>query len=63
MDYCCIPWSGTSETCAPDPGFPCDGYAYQCTPGSFPPSINGNLTCGDNFPNANGNNDFCCVLH
>ncbi|HEY6460071.1 MAG TPA: hypothetical protein VIY73_07965, partial [Polyangiaceae bacterium] len=63
VDYCCFPWAGTGGPCAPYPDFPCGGssYAYQCVPGTTPPSVEPKLSCGTNFPDSNGNNDFCCT--
>jgi hypothetical protein len=61
-DYCCFPWPAGSA-CAPYPDFPCDAYSfgYQCSPGTFPPSVESKLSCGDAFPDSNGDNDFCCT--
>lgn len=63
IDYCCFPWPGAGGPCAPFPGFPCDGnsYAYQCVPGTTPPAVDPKLSCGTNFVDSNGNNDFCCT--
>jgi hypothetical protein len=61
--FCCIPWSDPSGACAPLSEFPCDGYAFQCSPGSSPPSVDAMLTCGPSFPDNNGNNDYCCTHH
>lgn len=63
VDYCCFPWPGAGGPCAPFPGFPCDdnSYAYQCVPGTLPSSVDTKLSCGTNFPDSNGNDDYCCT--
>jgi hypothetical protein len=63
VDYCCFPWPGDGGACTPYAGFPCDSnsYAYQCTPGTTPPAIDPKLSCGTNFVDSNGDNDFCCT--
>jgi hypothetical protein len=63
IDYCCFPWLGTGGPCEPYPGFPCsnNSYAYQCKPGTLPSSVDARLSCGTNFPDSNGKNDFCCT--
>jgi hypothetical protein len=63
-DYCCFPWPAGSK-CTTYPGFPCDGnsFGYQCSPGTSPSQVVSQLSCGESFPDSNGQNDFCCVYH
>jgi hypothetical protein len=62
VDFCCISWT-SNVPCMPLKDFPCDGYAFQCTAGSDPPTIDPTLTCGSSASDTNGNNDFCCTRH
>jgi hypothetical protein len=62
VDYCCFPWTAGTMRCTPDKTFPCgNSYAYQCRPGTQPPDLDPKLSCGTNFPDSNGENDFCCT--
>jgi hypothetical protein len=63
--YCCFDFtSRQGRGCVPLDDFPCGeySYAYECRPGALPSAIDTRLSCGDSFPAANGQNDFCCTL-
>jgi hypothetical protein len=61
--YCCFTWPANTG-CRPF-SFPCDSnsFAYQCSPGSLPSTIDAKLSCGSAFPDSNGDNDFCCLYN
>jgi hypothetical protein len=63
-DYCCFTYDG-GTACVPDPDLLCPGltsYAYRCTPGVDPATLDALLTCDKGDPDPDGvHDDYCCT--